>query len=168
MLNSQKEMAAKIAAEIKDKQKERIEVSVIESAKEEVKAERKLQESFMKEIIAEKGYLISVPGTEVVLYEDEGYQLLYCNNIDHPAKISFLMALKQAARPITGRTSITAQGYVAVPLPRDQFNLILASHQRARLTINQYKERLDQLEKEIAPLKYIDHLIKKHKEDISK
>lgn len=168
MLSSQKEMAAKIAAEIKDKQKERVEVSVIESAKEEVKAERKLQESFMKEIIGEKGYLISVPGTEVVLYEDEGYQLLYCNNIDHPAKISFLMALKQAARPLTGRTSITSQGYIAVPMPRDQFNLILASHQRSRLTINQYKERLDQLEKEIAPLKYIDHLIKKHKEDTSK
>ena len=52
-----------------------------------------------------------------------------------------------------------------MPLPRDQFNLILASHQRARLTINQYKERLDQLEKEI-PLKYI--IIKKHKEDTSK
>jgi hypothetical protein len=164
-LTSQKEMAAKLALEIADKQKERIEVSVIEGAKNEIVKERKLQESFMREVVADKGYMISVPDTEVVLYEDEGYQLLYCNNIDHPAKISFLMALKQAARHITGRTPITSQGYIAVPMSRDQFNLILASHQRAKHTIDSYKKRLDELEKEIAPLKYIDHLIKKHKLD---
>lgn len=162
---SQKEMAAKIAADIKDKQQERVEVSVIQEAKDELVKERKIQESFMKELVAEKGYMISVPDTEVILYEDEGYQLLYCNNIDHPGKIIFLMALKQAVRNITGRTAITSQGYVAVPMSRDQFNLILASHQRANKTIERYKERLNELEKEIAPLKYIDYLIKKHKED---
>lgn len=165
---SQKEMAAKIAADIKDKQQERVEVSVIQEVKDELVKERKIQESFMKELVAEKGYMISVPDTEVILYEDEGYQLLYCNNIDHPGKIIFLMALKQAVRNITGRTAITSQGYVAVPMSRDQFNLILASHQRANKTIERYKERLNELEKEIAPLKYIDHLIKKHKEDTSK
>ena len=162
---SQKEMAAKIAADIKDKQQERVEVSVIQEAKDELVKERKIQESFMKELVAEKGYMISVPDTEVILYEDEGYQLLYCNNIDHPGKIIFLMALKQAVRNITGRTAITSQGYVAVPMSRDQFNLILASHQRANKTIERYKERLNELEKEIAPLKYIDYLVKKHKED---
>jgi hypothetical protein len=165
MLTSQKEMANKLAAELKEKQAERVELDVITEAKEGIKKERELQQSFMKELIAEKGYLISVPDTEVVLYEDEGYQLLYCNNIDHPAKISFLMALKQAARNVTGRTPITSQGYIAVPMPRDQFNLILASHQRAKTTVEHYKKRLDELEKEIAPLKYIDYLIKKHKED---
>jgi hypothetical protein len=162
---SQKEQAEKLKKEIAEKQSERVELSVIEQAKDGVVKERKLQESFMRELIAEKGYLISVPDTEVVLYEDEGYQLLYCNNIDHPAKISFLMALKQAARNVTGRTAITSQGFIAVPMSRDQFNLILASHQRSQKTINQYKARLDELEKEIAPLKYIDYLIKKHKED---
>lgn len=168
MAMSQKQMAEKLKAEIESKQQERVELSVIDQAKDEVEVERKLQESFMKEIIAEKGYLISVPDTEVILYEDEGYQLLYCNNIDHPGKISFLMALKQAARNITGRTPITSQGYIAAVLPRDQFNLILASHQRARVTINQCKERIAQLEKDIAPLRYIEHLIKKHKEDTVK
>ena len=79
-------MAAKIAAEIKDKQKERVEVSVIESAKEEVKAERKLQESFMKDYCRR---VLFRPGLKS---QDEGYQLLYCNNIDHPAKISFLIS----------------------------------------------------------------------------
>lgn len=162
---SQKEMAAKIAAEIKEKQQERVEVSVIQEAKDDLAKERKINESFMKGLVAEKGYLISVPDTEVILYEDDGYQLLYCNNIDHPGKIIFLMALKQAVRNITGRTAITSQGYVAVPMSRDQFNLILASHQRATKTIQAYKDRLAELEKEIAPLKYIDHLIKKHKED---
>lgn len=162
---SQKEMAAKLKAQIADKQKERVELSVIESAKAEIKQERQIQESVMREAIAEKGYLISVPDTEVILYEDEGYQLLYCNNIDQPGKVSFLMALKQSARHLTGRTPITSQGYIAVPMARDQFNLILASHQRARTTLTQYRDRVNQLEKEIAPLKYIDHLIKKHKED---
>jgi len=165
MATSQKEMAAKLAKEIKDKTQERVEVSVIQAVKNEVIKERDIQKSMMREAIGDKGYLISVPDTEVILYEDEGYQLLYCNNIDHPGKISFLMALKQAARNLTGRTSITAQGYIAVPMPRDQFNLILASHQRANNTINEYKARIKELEKEIAPLKYIDHLIKKHKED---
>jgi hypothetical protein len=164
MLN-QKEMAKLLQAELKEKQKERVEVSVIQDAKNGLVKERKIQESFMKELVAEKGYLISVPDTEVILYEDEGYQLLYCNNIDHPGKIIFLMALKQAVRNITGRTAITSQGYVAVPMSRDQFNLILASHQRASKIVGRYKARLDELEKEIAPLRYIDYLIKKHKED---
>ena len=162
---SQKEMAAKLSAEIAEKQKERVELSVIEEAKDELQKEKKIQENIYKEILAEKGYVISVPDTEVVLYEDDGYQLLYCNNIDHPGKVSFLMALKSTARKLTGRTPITSQGYIAVQMPRDQFNLILASHQHARRTINGYKERLTELEKEIAPLRYIDHLIKKHKED---
>jgi len=165
---SQKELAAQLKAEIADKQKERVEVSVIKNVKDEIVKERKIQESIMREVIAEKGYLISVPDTEVILYEDEGYQLLYCNNIDHPGKVSFLMALKQSARKVTGRTPITSQGFMAVPMSRDQFNLILASHQRAQRAINKYDERLKELEKEIAPLKYIDHLIKKHKEDTSK
>ena len=78
------------------------------------------------------------------------------------------MALKQAARKVTGRTPITSQGFVAVPMPRDQFNLILASHQRSKHTIDNYKERLAELNKEIAPLKYIDHLIKQHKIDTTK
>lgn len=165
---SQKEQAAKLKKELDEKQKERVELSVIELAKDEVKKERVLQESVMREAIAEKGYLIAVPDTEVILYEDEGYQLLYCNNIDQPGRISFLMALKQTARHLTGRTPITSQGYIAVPIPRDQFNLILASHQRHRKIIEDYGTRLKELEKEIAPLKYIDHLIKKHKEDTSK
>jgi hypothetical protein len=165
MATSQKEMANRLKKEIEEKTKERVEVSVIDAAKETVQKERMLQQSIMQEAIADKGYLISVPSTEVILYEDEGYQLLYCNNVDHPGKISFIMALKQAARNITGRTGITSQGFIAVPMSRDQFNLILASHQRARNTINSYKERLTELEKEIAPLKYIDHLIKKYKED---
>lgn len=164
---SQKEMAKQLQADIAEKNKERVEVSVIQGAKEELIQERKINESIMREAIADKGYIISVPDTEVVLFEDEGYQLLYCNNIDHPAKISFLMALKQAARHVTGRTPITANGYIAVPMSRDQFNLILASHQRASRTINSYKARIDELEKDIAPLRYIDHLIKKHKIDTS-
>lgn len=165
---SQKDLAKQLKKEIDEKQKERVELSVIDMAKEEIVTERKLQESFMKEAIAEKGYIISVPDTEVVLYEDEGYQLLYCNNIDHPGKVSFLMALKQAARNITGRTPITSQGYIAAIIPRDQFNLILASHQRAKNTLTRYRERIDTLEKEIAPLKYIDHLITKYKIDTEK
>lgn len=168
MLQSQKEMAAQIQRDIADKIKERVEVDVITEAKDELIQQRKVNESFMRELIAEKGYLISVPDTEVVLYEDEGYQLLYCNNIDSPGKISFMMALKQAARKVTGRTPITSQGYVAVPMARDQFNLILASHQRARHTIDNYKARVAELDKEIAPLMYIDHLIKKHKIDTLK
>ena len=167
-MTSQKEMAEKIRREIADKQKERVEVSVIDAAKSEVVRERQLQESLMREVIADKGYLISVPGTEVVLYEDDGYQMLYCNNSDHPAKVTFLMALKKAVRPVSGRTLITASGYIAIPMPRDQFNLILASHQASRVLINGYAARIAELEKEIAPLKYIDYLIKKHKEDTSK
>lgn len=165
---SQKEQAAKLQKELADKQKERIEVSVIKQEKDELVKERMVQDAIMREAIAEKGYIISVPDTEVILFEDEGYQLLYCNNIDAPAKVSFLMALKQAARNVTGRTPITSQGYIAVPMPRDQFNLILASHQRSAKTINAYKKKLDELEKDIAPLRYIDHLIKKHKEDTVK
>lgn len=162
---SQKEMAARLAEEIKDKQKERIEYDVIAEVKDELKRERLINESVMREAIAEQGYIISVPDTEVVLYEDEGYQMLYCNNIDHPGKISFLMALKQAARKINGRTPITQQGYVAVPMARDQFNLILASHSRNIKQMNELNARIDALEKDIAPLRYIEHLIKKHSID---
>ena len=162
---SQKEMAAKIAAEIKEKQKERVELGILEQAKNDIEKERLLNEAVLRDAIAEQGYIISVPDTEVVLYEDEGYQLLYCNNIDHPAKVSFLMALKQAARKITGRTPITQQGYVAVVMARDQFNLILASHKRHTRQMSVYQERIDELERDIAPLRYIDHLIKKHSID---
>lgn len=162
---SQKEMAARLAEEIKDKQKERIECGVIAEVKDELKRERLINESVMREAIAEQGYIISVPDTEVVLYEDEGYQMLYCNNIDYPGKVSFLMALKQAARKINRRTPITQQGYVAVPMARDQFNLILASHSRNIKQMNELNARIDELEKDIAPLRYIDHLIKKHNID---
>lgn len=162
---SQKEQAERLKRELESKQKERIEVSMIEEAKEEVVKERLINEAIIREQLAEKGYLISVPDTEVILYEDSGYQLLYCNNIDNPKKINFIMALKQAVRPVTGRTAVTAQGYVAVSLPRDQFNLILASHQKHARAIKSYQERIKELEKQIAPLMYIDHLINKHKKD---
>lgn len=162
---SQKEMAEQIARDIKDKQKKRVELGVIEQAKDDLHKERLINESIMREAIAEQGYIISIPDTEVILYEDEGYQLLYCNNIDHPGKVSFLMALKSAARKITGRTPITQQGYVAVPMSRDQFNLILASHTRHAKQVAMLKEQIDVLEKDIAPLRYIDHLIKKHSID---
>lgn len=167
-MKSQKEMAAQLERELQTRQKERIELGVIEEARDEFERERKITEAIAQEAIAEKGYIISVPDTEVILYEDEGYQLLYCNNIDSPGKIIFLMALKQAVRKLTGRTPITSSGYIAVPIPRDQFNLILASHQRTTRVIKSYKERIDTLEKEIAPLRYIEHLITQHKIDTKK
>lgn len=162
---SQKEMAAKLQKDLKEVQKERVEISVIQGAKNEVTKEKQIAQAVLQQVVAEKGYLISVPNTEIILYEDDGYQMLYCNNIDHPGKVIFLVALKAAARNITGRTAITSQGYVAVPMSRDVFNLILASHQSANKTITNYKERINDLEKEIAPLKYIDHLIKAYKID---
>ena len=162
---SQKEQAFLLKKELEAKTAERVEIDVIKQTKDEAIREVKIQQSILKEQIAERGYIISVPDTEVILYEDDGYQLLYCNNIDHPGKITFLMALKQAARNLTGRTPITSQGYVAVPMPRDQFNLILASHQRAARKLKAMQERINELEKEIAPLKYIDHLLVKYKED---
>lgn len=167
-MKSQKEMARFIQEEISDKQRERVELDVIKDIKNDLIRERKVSEAIMHEAIAEKGYIISVPDTEVILYEDEGYQLLYCNSIDNPGKVIFLMALKQAVRKVTGRTAITVNGYLAVPIPRDQFNLILASHQRHNRVMNSYKERVAELEKEIAPLRYIDHLIKTHKIDTDK
>lgn len=167
-MKTQKEMAEAIKKEIQETQKGRIELGVIEEARTQFELERKVAEAATKEMLAEKGYIISVPDTEVVLYEDEGYQLLYCNNIDSPGKIIFLMALKQAVRKVSGRTPITSSGYVAVPMPRDQFNLILASHQRVTKALKAYKERIVELEKEIAPLRYIEHLINEYKIDTKK
>lgn len=162
---SQKEMAQKLKKDIEQVQKERVEVGVIQEAKKELTKEQQIANSIIQEAIAEKGYIISVPGTEVVLYEDEGYQLLYCNHVERPSKFVFLMAMKVGARSVTGRTAITSEGYIVTPMPKSQFNLILASHRQAQKTIETYKEQTNELRKELAPLRYINHLINKHKLD---
>ena len=71
-MKSQKELAAEMQRDIAEKQKERIELGVIEEAKDELTRERLVNEAIIQEAIAEKGYIISVPDTEVILYEDDG------------------------------------------------------------------------------------------------
>lgn len=141
-------------------------VKLIKQAKTELVKERQALEATMHEAIAERGYIISAPNTEVVLFENADFQLLYCANIDNPAKTLYLMAYKTGAHNVTGRTPITSQGYVSRIMPKDQMNLLLAMVKSYENQIAGLKTRVNNLERDIAPLLYIDHLIKKHKESI--
>lgn len=161
-LISAKDMAQELQKELDTQKQEKVELSVIEKAKQDLERERDKQKKLIQEAVGEQGYIIAVPDTEVILYEDDGYQLLYCNNIDAPGKVSYLMAMKKSIKKITGRTPITSQGYVAQILTREVFTLILSSHHRASKTLELYQTKIDELEKELKPLRYIQHLITEH------
>lgn len=165
---SQKEQAEKLRQELAQGQPSPTENIFMQKAAKTLKKEREALEKATQEAIGSRGYVISVPNTEVVLYENENFQFLYCNNIDSPGKISFLMAFKTVAHAITGRTPITSQGYVAKIMPKDQMNVLLSMIQGYNNHIKGLQERVRELEKELAPLQYINHLIKEYKVDLEK
>lgn len=162
---SQKEQAKKLQEELKLTNAQKVELSVIDKEKNELIKEKHKIQALVNEQIANQGFLISVPNTEVILYENEDFQLLYCNNAEHPGKISFLWAFKRNIRNVTARTPITAQGYVAKIMPKDEINILLNTFKTYEDAIKNKNRYIADLEKELAPLKYIEHLIVKHKID---
>lgn len=162
---SQKEQAALLKKELEQNARVKPEADMIQIAKADLQKERKAFEDKVQEVIGARGFLISVPNTEVVLYENDDFQFLYCNHSEYPGKISFYMAFKRGVNVTSDRTPITQNGYVAKSMPKDQMNLILNMIQGYRNQITGLTEINDKLEKEMAPLRYIDHLIKTYKVD---